>query len=113
MTGWHDDGACVDLVDTFDFFFKCREGFFCDDDLDADFWSVALELFKSVKKLEVVMSLIDADVEVIDVFAVLFHGSFIKEVPIGGKEEVEWFLVGVLEDFTEVFSDERVSSLQT
>ena len=113
MTGRHNDGACVDLIDAFDFFFKDRKGFFCDDDLDADFWSVALELFKPVKEFEVAMPLIDADVEVVDVFAVLFHGSFTKEVPVGSKEEVEWFLVGVLEDFTQVFSDERVSSLQT
>jgi len=113
MTRWHDNGACVYLVDAFDFFFNNREGFFCDDDLDADFWPVALELFKPVKEFEVVMSLINADVEVVDVFPVLFHGSFMKEVPVGGEEEVEWFLVGVLEDFTQVFSDERVSSLQT
>jgi hypothetical protein len=36
-----------------------------------------------------------------------------KEVPVGGEEEVEWFLMGVLEDFSQIFSNERVSSLQT
>lgn len=58
------------------------------------------------------MPLIDADVEVIDVLAVLLHRSFVEQVSVGSEEQVEGFLMGVLEDITEVFSHERVTSLQ-
>ena len=58
----HDDGAGAYVVDSFDFFFQEREGVFGDDDLDADFWSVALELRESFEEIQVVVPFVDADV---------------------------------------------------
>ena len=112
VAGGHDDGACADVVDAFDFFFESGHGVFGDDDLDADFWSVGLEFFESFEEVQVVVSFVDADVEVVDVLCVVFDGSFVEKMTVRGEEEVKWFGGGVLEDVAEVFSDEGVAAFE-
>jgi hypothetical protein len=46
--------------------------------LDAYLGTIALELFKPVKECKVVVSLVDADVKIVDVFSVFFHWSFVE-----------------------------------
>ena len=68
MTSWHDDRTGVYLIHPFDFLFKYREGIPGDNDLDAYLRSIALELFQAVIERKIVMSLVDADMKIIDVF---------------------------------------------
>jgi hypothetical protein len=113
MTSWHDDRTGVYLIDSLDFLFKCWKGFSGDNDLDADLRPIALELPQTIKECKIPMSLIDADMEIVDVLAVLLHRSLVKKMTIGGKEQVEWFLMCVLQDFPKILSYKRISSLKT
>jgi hypothetical protein len=80
--------------------------------LNADLWSIALELLKSLKEREIVMTLIDTDVQIIDMFPIVLHGSFIEKMTVCGEKQVEWFLMGVLQDLPKVLSYERVTSFK-